>query len=127
VALILDTNALSAFAAGDRELLRVLPPQRLITVPVIVLGEFLFGVRQLRNRSEFEDWLVQYGGLWQLLDVDADTASHYADIRLGLKHAGKPIPTNDLWIAALARQHQSAVITRDRHFDNIPGLTVMSW
>ncbi|MCX6594669.1 MAG: type II toxin-antitoxin system VapC family toxin [Acidobacteria bacterium] len=127
MALILDTNALSAFAAGDRELLRVLPPQRLITVPAIVLGEFLFGVRQLRNRSEFEDWLVQYGGLWQLLDVNADTASHYADIRLDLKRAGRPIPTNDLWIAALARQHQSAVVTRDRHFDNIPGLAVMSW
>lgn len=127
MALILDTNALSAFAAGDRELLRVLPPQRLITVPVVVLGEFLFGVRQLRNRSEFEDWLVRYGGLWQLLEVNADTASHYADVRLDLKRAGRPIPTNDLWIAALARQHQSAVVTRDRHFDNIPGLAVMSW
>jgi predicted nucleic acid-binding protein len=84
LALILDTNALAALA-----------------VPVIVLGEYLFGIRQSRFRARYE----------------------LCELTL----AGRPIPTNDVWIAALARQHQLAIVSRDRHFHGIKGLRAVAW
>lgn len=62
-----------------------------------------------------------------VLPIDESTAALYADIRGELKHAGRPIPGNDLWIAALARQYSLPLLSRDRHFDLVTGLTRISW
>lgn len=62
-----------------------------------------------------------------ILNIDITTSRHIAAIRLELKLAGKPIPVNDLWIAALARQHALAVLSRDAHFDSVAGLRRQSW
>ena len=62
-----------------------------------------------------------------VLAIDSTTASHYAQVRQELKLAGTPIPANDLWIAALARQHRGAVLSRDRHFDVVKGLQRVAW
>ena len=62
-----------------------------------------------------------------VLDVNSETARHYADVREELRRAKTPIPENDLWIAALARQHDLPVITRDAHFDNVPGIRRIGW
>jgi predicted nucleic acid-binding protein len=62
-----------------------------------------------------------------ILDVGIETTRHYTAIRLELKAAGTPIPANDLWIAALSRQHAFAVISRDGHFDYVAGLRRQSW
>jgi len=59
--------------------------------------------------------------------VDRGTADEYAEIRSELKRAGRPIPGNDLWIAALARQHALPLLSRDRHFDLVPGLKRVGW
>lgn len=57
-----------------------------------------------------------------VLAPDEDTADHYARLFVQLKRAGKPLPDNDVWIAALCIQHRLALITRDKHFDRIPQL-----
>jgi predicted nucleic acid-binding protein len=62
-----------------------------------------------------------------VLDIGLETARHYAAIRLELKTAGKPIPANDLWIAALGRQYAMPIISRDLHFDFVSGLRRRSW
>lgn len=62
-----------------------------------------------------------------VLHIGIETARHYAAIRLELKRAGKPIPANDVWIAALARQHAMPVMNRDSHFDFVGGLRRRSW
>jgi predicted nucleic acid-binding protein len=62
-----------------------------------------------------------------VLLVDEVTAERYADIRAELKRAGRPIPGNDLWIAALARQHKTPLLSRDAHFDFVPGLKRIGW
>ena len=54
-------------------------------------------------------------------------AQHYAEIIFGLRQKGKPIPTNDLWIAALCRQHSLPLLSRDRHFDQVAGLNRVGW
>jgi len=62
-----------------------------------------------------------------MLPVGAQTAACYAEIRSELKAAGRPIPTNDLWIAALAREHAHPVVSRDRHFASVRGLKLIAW
>jgi hypothetical protein len=62
-----------------------------------------------------------------VLDIGIETARHYAAIRLELKRAGTPIPANDVWIAALSRQHAFPVMSRDTHFDFVGGLRRRTW
>ena len=125
--MILDTNALSAMADGDAKLDPVLRTAAEIAVPVIVLGEYRYGIRQSRDRAQYERWLAKMIPSGRLLVVDEGTAAEYAEVRAELKRNGRPIPANDLWIAALARQHSLPLISRDAHFDFVPGLERVSW
>ena len=127
MALILDTNALSAFADGDAALRKAISSEQDLAVPAVVLGEYLFGVRRSRFRSRYEFWLDSYLTLFAVLPVGLRTAESYAEIRGELRTAGRPIPTNDLWIAALTREHQSSLLSRDAHFDAVRGLSRISW
>lgn len=125
--MILDTNGLSALADGDLTVEPVLRAATEIAVPVIVLGEFRYGVRQSRDRRRYERWLAESIPSWRVLTVDEETAERYAEIRVALKRTGRPIPANDLWIAALARQHALPLLSRDRHFDFVARLKRVGW
>ena len=120
--MILDTNALLAWAEGRPAAGAALRSARRLVVPNIVLGEYYFGIRQSRHRRRYEDWLRRYLPLADIAVVTHATAGVYADIRLELKRAGKPIPINDAWIAALARQHGLPVLSNDVHFGAVPGV-----
>jgi tRNA(fMet)-specific endonuclease VapC len=127
LALILDTNALSAAAELDPSALEVVARAERIALPVIVLGEYRMGIAQSRHRASYESWLREWIAAVTVLDVDEATTRSYAAIGLELKRRGKPIPTNDLWIAALCRQHSLPLLSRDQHFDLVPGLRRISW
>jgi tRNA(fMet)-specific endonuclease VapC len=127
VALILDTNALSAAADLDPGALEVVANADHLAVPVIVLGEYRMGIAQSRRRAEYENWLREWIGAVTVLNIDDETTHHYAAIGLELKRSGKPIPANDLWIAALCRQHSLPLLSRDRHFDVVKGLERIDW
>ena len=120
--MILDTNALSAFVDGDTGIGDVLRRQPRAAIPVIVLGEFRYGIAESRQRSAYEAWLESHLPHFDVLLVTAETAVAYAGLRVALKRSGRPIPANDAWIAALALQHRLPVLTRDRHFDAVPDL-----
>jgi tRNA(fMet)-specific endonuclease VapC len=124
---ILDTNALSAVAEGDSAIEPLLRRAAEVAIPVIVLGEYRFGIAESRNRTRFEKWLLEYVPHFRILDVTERTTRHYADIRGELKKTGKPIPINDVWIAALCYQHTLPILSRDRHFDVVSGITRLSW
>ena len=125
--MILDTNALSAAADRDPAALEVVARAQRLAVPVIVLGEYRLGIAQSRRRTDYENWLREWIGTVTVLDIDDETTLHYATIGLELKRSGKPIPANDLWIAALCRQHSLPLISRDRHFDVVKGLERIDW
>ena len=125
--MILDTNALSAAADRDPAALEVVARAERLAVPVIVLGEYRLGIAQSRRRTEYENWLREWIGTVTVLDIDDETTHHYAAIGWELKRSGKPIPANDLWIAALCRQHSLPLISRDRHFDVVKGLERIVW
>jgi tRNA(fMet)-specific endonuclease VapC len=125
--MILDTNGLSALAEGELRIEPILRKATQIAVPVIVLGEYRYGIQQSRERQRYEHWLVEYLPKFRVLIVDEQTTSSYAAVRGELKRAGTPIPSNDVWIAALCRQHSLPVLSRDRHFDLVPGLYRIHW
>ncbi len=121
--MILDTNAVSAWAEGHPGVQSPLRSADRLVVPAIVLGEYYFGIRQSRYRPRYEDWLRRYLPLIEIAAITQVTAGIYAQIRLELKRAGRPIPSNDAWIAALARQHALPVLSNDAHFDRVAGIT----
>ena len=120
--MILDTNALSAWAEGRAAVASPLRAADRLVVPSVVLGEYYFGIRQSRHRSRYENWLARYLPLTEVATVTSATADVYADIRLELRRLGTPIPPNDVWIAALARQHGLVVLSNDGHFDVVHGV-----
>jgi len=124
---ILDTNAISAWAEQNPSALRLIEAQPFLCLPVIVLGEFRFGLRGSRKRSVLEPQLDLLEQTVRVLDITRETATVYAAIRFALKQRGTPIPENDVWIASLARQHGLSVMSQDVHFDAIPGLQRLSW
>ena len=125
--MILDTNALSAAADHEPGALQVVAQAERLAIPVIVLGEYRLGISQSRHRTAYENWLREWLSAVSLLDVDDETTHSYAAIGLELKKKGKPIPSNDLWIAALCRQHSLPLLSRDHHFDLVPGLRRINW
>jgi predicted nucleic acid-binding protein len=124
---IIDTNALSAFIDGDAAVGDILRRQARAAIPVVVLGEFRYGISASRHREAYEGWLQRHLADFEVLDVTEDTAVVYARVRVALKRAGQPIPANDAWIAALALQHELTVLSRDDHFDVVRGLRRIRW
>jgi len=125
--MIVDTNALSAAADADPAVVAILGRAEQMAIPVIVLGEYRYGIAQSRRRPSYESWLSGLLRDCLVLDVNEPTTQHYAEIVLELKKLGKPIPTNDLWIAALCRQHSLPLLSRDRHFDWVAGVKRIEW
>lgn len=125
--MILDTNALSAFADEHPAILTILARSEELAIPVIVLGEYRYGIAQSRHNIQYSNWLDGLLADCTVLDVTEKTTLHYADINIELRRAGNPIPTNDLWIAALCRQHRLSLLSRDRHFDFVPAVQRLEW
>ncbi len=124
VRVALDTNRLTDLFQGDAELADRLGKCDEVWIPLIVLAEmkagFLGGSQQYRNETLLRTFLGK--PTVGIMLPAPDTAEQYARLFVQLKRAGTPIPDNDLWIAALALEHDLLLITRDRHFDRVPQL-----
>ena len=124
VRVALDTNRLTDLFQGDAALAERLGLCDEVWIPLVVLAEikagFLGGTERHRNEILLRKLLSKT--TVGVLLPDRETAEHYARLFVQLKRAGTPVPDNDLWIAALALQHDLVLITRDRHFKNIPQL-----
>ena len=125
--MILDTNALSSWADGDAAIKPALLSAARLVVPGVVLGEFDFGIRQSRHYRRYTEWLARSLRDVEIALVDEATAGHYGEIRLSLKKAGTPIPVNDAWIAATAKQLDLSVLSRDAHFDSVESVQRVAW
>lgn len=125
--MILDTNALSAFVDGEPAVGSRLAIEARVAIPVIVLGEFRYGISGSRSRGAYERWLEDHLPDFEVLTVTESTAVTYAQVRASLRKLGRPIPANDAWIAALALQHRLPVLSQDVHFDAVPGLRRETW
>ncbi len=125
--MILDTNAVSALLSGDTALAALLEPAERHHLPVIVIGEYRYGLFRSRHRKALQAILETLIRESLVLRVDETTTTYYAAVRNELREAGRPIPENDVWIAALARQHDQPIVSRDEHFDEIAGTERLGW
>jgi tRNA(fMet)-specific endonuclease VapC len=126
--ILLDTNAYAAFKQGQAEAVEIIQRTPFLGINAVILGEllggFAAGTREQQNRAELGRFL-QVDRV-RFLAVDQDTASFYALVYQNLKRKGRPIPTNDMWIAATAFQHSLAIFSYDNHFSVIDGIVVGS-
>jgi tRNA(fMet)-specific endonuclease VapC len=121
---LIDTNIYSFAMRGEADVVSALRGFDQIGFSAISIGElysgFKTGNRETKNREEL--YLFLDSPRVTVHPVDAATADFYASIIKNLKAAGTPIPTNDIWIAALAFQHGYKIFTKDKHFELVPGL-----
>ena len=125
--MLLDTNALSALAAGDETLIQIIEKVPRLCVTIISLGGLSYGIAQSRHEIELAQWLDAFLQRADVLYLGRETLPHYAEVRRGLEKDGTPIPANDCWIAALPKEHRLAVVSRDKHLDAVKGLRRISW
>ncbi|HSQ86462.1 MAG TPA: type II toxin-antitoxin system VapC family toxin [Desulfobacterales bacterium] len=123
---MIDTNIYSYALRGDDDVVEVLRKSEQIGISVISIGELLSGFkgggREKKNREELEIFLDSSRVV--VYPVDEDTSEFYAEIINNLREIGKPVPTNDVWIAAIAFQNGLKLFTKDIHFKTIPGLSL---
>jgi predicted nucleic acid-binding protein len=122
--ILLDTNAYVAFKRGVPKVVEVIRHAPLIGMNSVVLGELLAGFAVGSREAANVEELKRFMGTprVRLFSLDDVTASHYAGVYRDLRRIGQPIPTNDMWIAATALQHQLAVVSLDGHFKAVKGL-----
>ena len=125
--MILDTNGLSAFFDGIESVVSLIAEADAIHLPVIVIGEYRYGLRSSRLRKQRESELIEFAECCTVLPILEPTTLAYAGVKHGLKRAGTPIPENDIWIAALSVEHGLPLLTADRHFDAVPQVKRITW
>jgi len=124
---VLDTNIIVALFKRDRNVHSYLANAEEIFIPSISIGELYYGAykstRVDANLKEINRFVLQN----EVLPCDTETARIYGDIKNSLKNIGKPIPENDIWIAAIAKQHSLTLVTRDIHFSAVEALEIEDW
>ena len=125
--LLIDTNIYSYALKGDDEVVEVLKKAEQIGISVISIGELLSGFKgggkEKKNREELEIFLDSPRVV--VYSLDEDTSEFYAEILNKLREIGKSVPTNDIWIAAVAFQNGLKLFTKDNHFKAIAGLSLV--
>ncbi len=124
---LLDTNIVIAIFAKDAAVQTRIAGATGVFVPVTVLGELYYGAHKSTRIEANLERIEEFAASNMILMCDMETARWYGEIKDGLRAKGKPIPENDIWIAALAKQYGLIVATRDGHFSNVEGLVVESW
>jgi tRNA(fMet)-specific endonuclease VapC len=127
VKVAIDTNRYTDLARNDPDAVRVFSTASQLFIPFVVLAElrcgFALGRHGRQNEKALRGLLAQPGV--EVLLADEQTTHHYASVYRQLREQGTPIPSNDMWIAALVLQHDLVLHARDRHFDHLPQIPRM--
>jgi predicted nucleic acid-binding protein len=127
--LALDTNAYTALGRGNKSLALLLAEAVHVGLPMMVLGEIHFGMlngTQGRANAALLDRFLSNGRV-EVLEIDEATAKLYGEIATGLRRAGRSVQQNDIWIAALCKQHNYRLATNDAGFEHILGLEIVKF
>jgi len=124
---LLDTNIVIGLFAKDQAVLARLSESARVFIPSIVVGELYFGAYKSTQPKGNVHRIEELVAASAVLVCDATTAEYYGRIKKALRDKGRPLPENDIWIAALAQQHGLIVVSRDQHFKEIEGLPVEAW
>ncbi len=124
---LLDTNIVIALFAEEAAVQQRLAEANEVFVPSIVLGELYYGAHKSARVAENLARLDDFVASSTVLACDTVTAQQYGDIKNTLRAKGRPIPENDIWIAAIAMQYHLTLVARDGHFHEVDGLRVEEW
>lgn len=124
---LLDTNIIIALFARDPIVEDQLGRSASVYVPAIVIGELFYGSYKSTRVQENLSRIEAFAARSAVLNCDANTARHYGRIKDALRRRGKPLPENDIWIAALSIQHDIKLVTRDAHFTEVSELVFENW
>lgn len=121
----LDSSAVILYFRGHPAARELLGAAQEIYLPLTAVGELYLGVERAEQKMKRRRELDELLALTNVLHPNLQTAQFYAQMKARLLTAGKPIPDNDIWIAALAQQAGLPLAARDEHFDFIEGLEVI--
>ena len=124
---LLDTNVVIGILAKNEAILSRLVETEAVFLPSIALGELYFGAFKSAHPDDNAERIDRLTESTAILYCDGTTALHYGRIKTRLRAKGRPIPENDIWIAAIAQQHGLTVVSRDLHFREIENLPVEEW
>ena len=124
---LLDTNIIIALFAEEVSVKTRLAQAAEVFVSSVAIGELCFGARKSGRVQENLARIDEFAANNVVLGCDIETAQRYGEIKNALQRKGRPIPENDMWIAAIALQHDLVLITRDAHFNEVDGLKVAIW
>ena len=124
---LLDTSVVIPFFKGDVSIGAQVQASSALFLPQTVLGELYCGAHLSQNPAKHIAEIQTFLSAVAILSPGLATAERYGRIRAQLAKAGTPIPENDIWIAALALEHQLPLAARDSHFDRVSGLAVLKW
>ena len=125
--LLLDTSAILDLFAGVSAVESLLATATETFVPIVAIGELLYGARSSARPDSNLAHIEQFAAAHALLVCDLETARHYSHIKAALRIRGRPIPENDVWVAALAKRHGLTLAARDAHFREVDGLSLLGW
>lgn len=121
---LLDTNIVIGLFAGDPSVIEALEHKTSVFLCVPVLGELRYGALASSRVEQNLARLDEFSRAISVLPCDVQAAAFYSAVKLGLRKKGRPIPENDIWIAAIARQHELTLLSRDSHFGDVEDLEV---
>lgn len=124
---LLDTNIIIALFANESTVLDQLHTAEEVFIPCIAIGELYYGARKSVRVNENLQRIDEFVASNFVLICDSETARTYGDVKDELRKKGHPIPENDIWIGALAAQHDLVLVSRDLHFQEIAELNIESW
>jgi len=124
---LLDTNIVIALFASDVIVIEHLKNLENIFIPSIVLGELFYGAANSMKVNDNIERIKSFAYTTSILSCDSETARFYGSIKSRLKLSGKPIPENDIWIAAIAKQYELILVTRDDHFKFVEDIVIEMW
>lgn len=124
---LLDTNIIIDLLANEEVVRTMLGEAEEAFVPSIAMGELYYGAEKSTRPAENVSRIDEFAAIAAVLGCDSQTARQYGQIKNMLRAKGRPIPENDLWIAAVARQHALTLVTRDKHFSEIEDLPTVWW
>jgi tRNA(fMet)-specific endonuclease VapC len=124
---LLDTNIVIAIFAKEVEVQAHLVTATEVFVPAIVLGELYYGAYKSSRITENIAKINEFAANNAVLVSDTATAQEYGQIKNTLRAKGRPIPENDIWIAAIAMQYKLRLVTRDSHFEEVNRLVIEAW
>ena len=122
-----DTNAVIAFRAGVTEVCAQIRNADIILLPAIVMGELLFGAMNSQRVRENCEAVQKFNSFSTFIPINEDITERYAVVRKKLRQIGRPLPENDIWIAAICLQLDVPLLTRDAHFKYVEDLIVIGW